>query len=94
MSFLLSANLYSSYLTVDQRRIEENRRVHFSEKVVTIAPVEFDVNATDSEEESMTEHVHQEVQAAIEEVAPARRPALPAWILGLKRKNTRRKHRK
>ena len=68
--------------------------MHFSEKVVTIAPAESDLDSTDSEEDSMTEHVHQEVPAAIEEAAPVRRPALPAWILGLKRKNTRRKHRK
>ena len=83
---------------MDQRRVEENRRVRFSEEVVTIAPQELDVDASDSEEESGEEEdsVIEECeveQAAMEEVAQARRPALPAWIRALKRKNTGRKRR-
>lgn len=82
-----------------RRRVEENRRVHFSEEVQTIAPLELDLDATDSEEDSgaeedsVTEQECAVEQAAIEEVAPARRPALPAWILALKRRNTGRKPR-
>ncbi|XP_071362846.1 uncharacterized protein [Trachinotus anak] len=82
-----------------RRRVEENRRVHFSEEVLTIAAPELDMNATDSEEDSGAEEdsvIEQEFEvedAAPEEVAPARRPALPAWIQALKRKNTGRKHR-
>ncbi|XP_076595204.1 uncharacterized protein LOC143325774 [Chaetodon auriga] len=82
-----------------RRRVEDNRRVHFSEEVVTIVPPELDLDATDSEEDTGAEEdsvVEQEgevEQAVMEEVAPARRPALPAWILALKRRNTGRKHR-
>ncbi|XP_042348665.1 uncharacterized protein zgc:113229 [Plectropomus leopardus] len=83
-----------------RRRVEENRRVHFSEAVVTIEPPELDLDATDSEEDSgadedsVLEQDSEEERAAIEEVAaPARRAALPAWILALKRRNTGRKHR-
>lgn len=82
-----------------RRRVEENRRVRFSEDVMTIAPPEPDLDGTDSEEDSETEEdsvIGQECEeepAPIEEVAPARRPALPAWILALKRRNTGRKHR-
>lgn len=84
-----------------RRRVEENRRVHFSENVVTIAPPELNMETTDSEEESGAEEdsvTEQECEveqaaAAVEEVALARRPALPAWIKALKRRNTGRKHR-
>ncbi|KAM4555266.1 uncharacterized protein PAE49_014383 isoform 2-T2 [Odontesthes bonariensis] len=82
-----------------RRRVEENRRVHFSEEVETILSPDLDLNATYSEEESEEEEdsmIEQECEvepALTEEVAPARRPALPAWILALKRKNTGRKHR-
>ena len=84
---------------MDQRRVEENRRVHFSEDVVTILSPGLDLNATYSEEESETEEdsvieLECEVEPALaEEAAPARRPVLPAWILALKRKNMGRKHR-
>lgn len=86
-----------------RRRVEENRRVHFSEQVVSIAPPEPDLDATDSEEDSEAEEdsvTEQECEAEpaaaavmVEEVAPSRRAALPAWILALKRRNTGRKPR-
>lgn len=74
-----------------QRRVEENRRVHFSEEVLAIEPLEVDLDAAESEEDSEGEEdsvIEQECeveQAPVEEVAPARRHALPAWILALKR---------
>lgn len=89
----------SMEIVTKRRRVEENRRVHFSEEVVTIVPPELDVDATDSEEDSEEDEdsvIEQEFEAdpvVMEEVVPARRPALPAWILALKRKNTGRKHR-
>ncbi|KAK2849078.1 hypothetical protein Q5P01_008912 [Channa striata] len=80
-----------------RRRVEENRRVRFSEEVMSIEPLEPDLNATESESEmdndSVIEQDCEVEQAGVEEVAPARRHALPAWILALKRKNTGRKHR-
>ncbi|XP_029296963.1 uncharacterized protein LOC115014334 [Cottoperca gobio] len=83
-----------------RRRVEENQRVRFSDEVVIIEPPELHPDATDSEEDSGSEEdsvIEQECdeeQAAIEEVAaPARRHALPAWILALKRRNTGRRHR-
>ncbi|KAM3612642.1 uncharacterized protein V6R79_011900 [Siganus canaliculatus] len=88
----------SMEIVTKRRRVEENRRVHFSEEVVTIVPPELDADATDSEEDSEEDEdsvIEQEFEAdpaAMEEVVPARRPALPAWILALKRKNTGRKH--
>lgn len=67
---------------------------------MTIAPPELYPDATDSEEEDSEEEEdsvteYEEVQVGIEEVAApaARRPALPAWILALKRRNTGRKPR-
>ncbi|XP_041847091.1 uncharacterized protein LOC121643635 [Melanotaenia boesemani] len=84
-----------------RRRVEENRRVHFSEDVVTISSPDLDLDAVDSEEDSgsgaeedsVTDSVECEMEQAVtEEVAPVRRTALPAWILALKRKNTGRKH--
>lgn len=74
--------------------------MHFSEEVVTIVPPELDLDCTDSEEDSgeeedsVIEQECEEEQAVIEEVAPARRPAFPAWIQALKKRNTGRKHRK
>ncbi|XP_070692382.1 uncharacterized protein [Pempheris klunzingeri] len=89
----------SMEIVTKRRRVEDNRRVRFSEEMVTIVPPEPDVDATDSEEDSGAEEdsvIEEECevqQAAVQEVAPARRHALPAWILALKRRNTGRKHR-
>lgn len=89
-----------SCFSLDQRRVEETRRVHFAEEVVAIEPPALDSYATDSdsdpedEEDSVAPQECEEQKAAIEEVsAPPRRAALPAWIQALKRRNTRRKHR-
>ncbi len=66
---------------------------------MSIAAPELDPDAIDSEEDSgaeedsVTEQECEAEPAPIQEVAPARRPALPAWILALKRRNTGRKHR-
>ncbi|XP_068449649.1 uncharacterized protein zgc:113229 [Clinocottus analis] len=96
----ISQDSHSSMETVTKRRrLEDNRRVHFSEDVVAIAPPEPDSYATDSDEDSeeekdsVAEQECEEEQAAEEVAAPARRPALPAWIQALKRRNTGRKHR-
>ncbi|KAG7230367.1 hypothetical protein INR49_024472 [Caranx melampygus] len=100
----LSLNSGSSTETVTKRmRVEENRRVHFSEMVVSIAAPELDMDATDSEEDpgaeedSLTGQDFEVEQAgaaaAMEEVAPARRPVLPTWIQALKKRNMGRKHR-
>ncbi|XP_068570978.1 uncharacterized protein zgc:113229 [Cebidichthys violaceus] len=99
----ISQDSHSSMETVTKRRrVEENRRVRFSEEVVAIASPELESYATDSEEgseeeeDSVAEHKCEEEQAAIEQVAAAaavRRSALPAWIRALKRRNTGRKHR-
>ncbi|XP_069550655.1 uncharacterized protein [Brachyistius frenatus] len=90
----------SSMETVTKRRrVEENRRVHFSEELVTVVSSDLDLHAMDSEEDSgpgedsVSERECEVEQAVIEEVAPARRPALPAWIMALKRRNPGRKHR-
>ncbi|XP_054649093.1 uncharacterized protein zgc:113229 [Dunckerocampus dactyliophorus] len=95
---------HSAFQNVDssreskRRRVEPNRRVHFAEKVEEIPPVQLDPEATDSEEDygteagSVTEEDDYEASEEMKEV-PARRPALPAWILALKRKNTGRKRR-
>ncbi|XP_031158956.2 uncharacterized protein zgc:113229 isoform X1 [Sander lucioperca] len=102
----ISQESQSSMGTVTKRRrVEVNRRVHFSEEVVAITPPELDPDATDSEEDSGAEEDsvieqeceqedEEEEQAAIKRVeAPTRRPALPAWILALKRWNTGKKDR-
>lgn len=74
--------------------------MRFSEEVVTIMPPELDPESSDpegdlgEEEDSVQELEHEEERAGSEEVAPARRPALPAWILSLKNRNSQRKHRK
>ncbi|KAF7657429.1 hypothetical protein LDENG_00027140 [Lucifuga dentata] len=83
-----------------RRRLDEKRRVHFSEEVIAIEPPELDLDA-DSEEDSGTEEdsVIEEQEARVDQepmeelMAPARRPALPAWIRALKRRNTGKKHR-
>lgn len=74
--------------------------MRFSEEVVSIMPPELDPDWSDPEEDSgeqedsAQELEHEEEQAGFEEVAPARRPALPAWILSLKSRNSQRKPRK
>ncbi|XP_026185506.1 uncharacterized protein LOC113144049 [Mastacembelus armatus] len=84
---------------IKRRRVEENRRVRFSEEVMSIEAPELGLDMTDSEEDlgsevdSVIEQECEVVQATLEEVAPVRRHALPAWILALKRKNTGKKHR-
>ncbi|XP_073343050.1 uncharacterized protein [Pagrus major] len=94
-------SLSSMEVVTKRRRVEENRRVHFSEEVMTIEPPEMDEVATDSEEDSASAAdedslIDQELEserAVMEDLAPARRPVLPAWIRALKRKNTGRKPR-
>lgn len=86
-----------------QRRVEENRRVRFSEEVVTLPSSYLYQNVTDSEEEaeeesfpeedSVTEQECEVEQPMMEEVAPARRPERSGWIKALIRKNTRRKNK-
>ncbi|KAE8285894.1 hypothetical protein D5F01_LYC15563 [Larimichthys crocea] len=89
----------SMEVVTKRRRVEENRRVRFSEEVLAIDPPELDLDATDSEKDSGSEEdsvIEQDCeveQPVIEEVSPARRPALPAWILALKKRNTGKKHR-
>ncbi|KAL6117605.1 uncharacterized protein ACO6RY_15352 [Pungitius sinensis] len=90
----ISQDSHSS-MEIKRRRVEENRRVHFSEEVVAIAPPGLDSYATDSDCEGGEAELEAEEQpAAVEEVtASARRAALPAWIQALKRRNIRRKYR-
>lgn len=83
-----------------QRRVEENRRVRFAEEVVAIEPPDMDLDTSDLEddsaatdEDSVTEQECEVHLVAAGEEAPARRTALPAWILALKRKNTNKKRR-
>lgn len=83
-----------------QRRVEENRRVRFAEEVVTIESPYMDLDYSDSEEDSLatdedsvTEQECDVHQVAAEEEAPARRTALPAWILALKKKNSGKKRK-
>ncbi|XP_032383081.1 uncharacterized protein zgc:113229 isoform X2 [Etheostoma spectabile] len=102
----ISQESQSSMGTVTKRRrVEVNRRVRFSEEVVAITPPELDPDATDSEEDSGAEEdsvIEQECEQEEEEEeqagtkrveAPTRRPALPAWILALKKWNTGKKDR-
>ncbi|CAN9515016.1 unnamed protein product [Ophioblennius macclurei] len=96
----ISRDSKSSMETLSKRRrVEENRHVHFSEEVVFIQSPELDLDVTVSEEDSEEEEdsvSEQEVEVereVVEEVAPSRRPALPNWILALKRKNTGKKPR-
>lgn len=101
-----SAN--SSETLSKRRRMEETRRVRFSEEIITIDPPELGPYESDSEEEeevddedSLIEEDSEEqiAEAALfgpgrpEQVAPARRPVLPAWIRALKRRNTGKKPR-
>uniref|UniRef100_UPI003AAED50E uncharacterized protein isoform X3 n=1 Tax=Centroberyx gerrardi TaxID=166262 RepID=UPI003AAED50E len=95
-----SQSSISTETVTKKRRVEEGRRVRFSEAVVTIAPIDLDPDGTDSEEDSGTEEedsvIEEEVgmeQAAAPAPAPALRPGLPAWILALSRRKTGRKHR-
>ncbi|KAF6726695.1 hypothetical protein FQA47_002012 [Oryzias melastigma] len=95
----------SSYRPSSQtdRRVEENRRVRFSEEVVTLPSSYLYQNVTDSEEEAEEESFPEEDSVAeqeceveqpmMEEVAPARRPERSGWIKALIRKNTRRKNK-
>lgn len=103
LKYSISQESESSMETLTKRRrVEDVRHVHFSEKVVAIAPPELDPDASYSEEDSVAEddsvieddyEVDQAEAVVLEEVIPARRPALPAWIRALKRRNTGRKHR-
>lgn len=74
--------------------------MRFLEEVVTIMPPESDPDWSDpeedlgEEEDSMQETGHEEEPARFEEESPGRRPALPAWILSLKKRSSQRKHRK
>lgn len=92
--------LFILFILLAQRRVEENRHVRFSEEVVTIMPPEVDPDWSDpvedsgEEEDPVQELEHEEERAGFEEVAPARRPALPALILALKNRSSQRKHRK
>ncbi|KAL3044805.1 hypothetical protein OYC64_013140 [Pagothenia borchgrevinki] len=94
----ISQDSQSTETLTKRRRVEEDRRVRFSEEVVIIEPPEPGPDASDSEEDSgaeedsVTDQECEEEPAAAEEEAPARRHALPAWILALKR-NSGRKHR-
>ncbi|XP_071401102.1 uncharacterized protein [Centroberyx affinis] len=95
-----SQSSISTETVTKKRRVEEGRRVRFSEAVVTIAPIDLNPDGTDSEEDSGTGEedsvIEEEVgmeQAAVAAAAPAPRPGLPAWILALKRRKTGRKHR-
>lgn len=85
-----------------QRRVEENRRVHFCEQVVAIeSPDIMDDTVEEEDEEedleadddSLFEPDFEAAQAEIDEVLPARRSNLPAWIQALKRMNAGKKHR-
>ncbi|KAJ4945716.1 hypothetical protein JOQ06_023395 [Pogonophryne albipinna] len=95
----ISQDSQSTETLTKRRRVEEDRRVRFSEEVVTIEPPEPGPDPSDSEEDSGAEEdsvtdqeCEEEPAAAAEEEAPARRHALPAWILALKR-NSGWKHR-
>ncbi|XP_017283707.1 uncharacterized protein LOC108243036 [Kryptolebias marmoratus] len=92
----MSQDSETSVLT-KRRRVEEKRKVHFAEEVVTIASPSVAMDLTDSEEDlrsdedSLIEQEFEAMQAAAEEAIRARR-SLPAWIKALKRKNTGKKH--
>lgn len=101
-SILFLYHLILLFILLAQRRVEEKRHVRFLEQVVTIMPPELDPDLSDPEEDFREEEdsfiqqelEHEEEQSGMEEVAPARRPALPAWILSLKKLNPQRKHQK
>ncbi|KAF7228233.1 uncharacterized protein zgc:113229 [Nothobranchius furzeri] len=83
-----------------RRRVEENRRVTFSEQVIIIESASLDVDYTDSEdeedsetdEESLSDQAFEVEQVEAEEVPHIRRSNLPAWIKALKKKNAGKKH--
>ncbi|XP_037117329.1 uncharacterized protein zgc:113229 isoform X1 [Syngnathus acus] len=87
-----------SSLESKRRRVEPNRRVHFAETVQVIPPLDVNVDICDSEDEYGTElgseEVEDEEHVAAEEKKeePTRRPALPAWIRALKKRNSGKKH--
>ncbi|XP_005913486.1 uncharacterized protein zgc:113229 [Haplochromis burtoni] len=101
LKYPVSPESESSMETVNKRRrVEENRRVRFAEEVVAIEPPDMDLDTSDLEddsaatdEDSVTEQECEVHPVAAGEEAPARRTALPAWILALKRKNTNKKRR-
>ncbi|CAL8264297.1 unnamed protein product [Lota lota] len=82
-----------------KRRMEAGCRVRFSEEVVAIPPMVFDISMdTDSEEESQQEENSETGEengtaqgpwlgANETDEAPARPPTLPGWIRALKRKS-------
>ncbi|CAJ1058438.1 uncharacterized protein zgc:113229 [Xyrichtys novacula] len=81
-----------------RRRVEENRRVRFSEEVQAIPPLEMDLDDSDeedseAEEDSVISEEFEAERVVMEEVVHARRPALPAWILALKKMNSGKKHK-
>ncbi|XP_077465004.1 uncharacterized protein LOC144082061 [Stigmatopora argus] len=81
-----------------RRRLEPNRRVRFAETVQEIPPIRAELDTWESEEDDGTvlgsgsDEEEEKERMAVEEEKAARRPALPAWIRNLKRKNTPRKH--
>lgn len=88
--------------SVTQRRVEENRRVHFCEHVTSIespdimddtVEEEGEEEDLEADEDSLFEQDFEPVHAEIDEVLPARRSNLPAWIQALKRMNAGKKHR-
>ena len=95
-----------SFSSPTQRRMEASRRVHFSEEVVAIAPVVFDISMdldedSEPEEDSETEEENRTTQGPgggakerNEAVArpPTPSPTLPAWIRALKRKSRKKKN--
>ncbi|PWA22288.1 hypothetical protein CCH79_00012616, partial [Gambusia affinis] len=82
-----------------RRRVEENRRVHFCEHVIAIESLDIMDDTVEEEEDleadedSLFEQDFEPVHAEIDEVLPARRSNLPAWIQALKRMNAGKKHR-
>ncbi|XP_019941737.2 uncharacterized protein [Paralichthys olivaceus] len=89
-----------------RRRVEENRKVHFAEEVITIDPPELDAYAVESEDSGAEDDsvIEQECEVETEKevaaaaatataTATARRSTLPAWIQALKRSHAGRKHR-
>ncbi|XP_014828036.1 PREDICTED: uncharacterized protein LOC106907032 [Poecilia mexicana] len=85
-----------------RRRVEENRRVHFSEQVIAIdspdimddtVEEEDEEEDLEADEDSLFEPDFEAVQAEIDQALPARRSNLPAWIQALKRMNAGKKHR-
>lgn len=87
----------SSMETVTKkRRLEDSRRVRFSEDVVSIEPhVLFTDSEVDSEEDGSLEDdtsLFEDVKMEeVEEVIPARRHSRPSWMLALKKKHLGKK---